>query len=306
MPALVVVGMLSRSALLDPLVDLPRTFLSATTLLALASPERSRRWLGLEPGLAIGFGAMALACDWALEMSFPGRGWTDVWALIMGALLLALASRRVAERAKLALCGGFAIAAVVHCAVSLHAGENPISKREAADGKMAANSAVARVGGKPHPMLRGLRIPEWRARILEWLAERVPRGSTCFIYANLPALYSLLDCRNPTHLDTTIADFPSAGDAEEAAAALRRSPPDFILAYDNMWMSPGIAVDLGGKAEHYDSWNPRASMAIHLGLRAIIDRYEDLGLVSEALPADGEQASGFWDVLGAVRVYRRR
>jgi hypothetical protein len=156
-------------------------------------------------------------------------------------------------------------------------------------------------------MLRGIEVPEWRARALEWLSAQVPAGSTCFIYANLPSLYDLLGCTNPTKVDTTIADFYSAGDAEEAARALRERPPDFILAYDNMWMSPDVRLDLGGDVMRYDSWNPRASRNMHVGLRAIIDQYDDLGLAGAAMgPELAKLASYRWDVVDGIRIYRRR
>ena len=233
-------------------------------------------------------------------MSFPGRGWSDVWALVMGGLLVALASA-LAPRVKLAICAAFACAALVHTAAELAVDHNPFVKRESADGKLATNRVRS-----PNPVLRGLTITPWRASILAWLEARVPTGSTCFVYANLPLLYDLLACDNPTRLDTTIADFPSAGDAEAAAAALRDQPPDYLLVYDQgMWMSPPISLDLEGKLERYASWNPRASRALHEGLRAIIDRYEDLGLVADALPAAAQDARQHWDVIDALRVYRR-
>jgi hypothetical protein len=74
-----------------------------------------------------------------------------------------------------------------------------------------------------------------------------------------------------------------------------------------MWMSPPISLDLEGRIERYDSWNPRASMALHLGLRSIIDQYDSVGTVADALGPDlAKQASERWDVIDAVRLYRRR
>jgi hypothetical protein len=306
-PGTLAAALLMRDASLDCATDLPRTFLTATTALAVLAPDRMRRWLGLEPVAAIGLGALPLASEWSLEMSFPGHGWSDVWATITGGLLLGLASRHVTERAKTAICGVLAVAGLVHVGVYLRVDVNPFAHMNAVDGTLAENRFTPHPRGAPHPMLRGIEVPEWRARALEWVAAQVPPGSTCFIYANLPSLYDLLGCTNPTKVDTTIADFYSEGDAAAAAAALRAHPPDFILAYDNMWMSPNIKLDLGGDVGRYDSWNPRATMKLHMGLRAIIDQYDDLGLAGTAMgPELAKLASYRWDVVDGIRIYKRR
>ena len=296
-----------RLASFEIATDLPRTFLSAVVALAVLSPRRGREWLGIEPIVVVGLGAMPLASDWALEMSAPGRGWGDVWSLVTSVILLGLASSHLSRRVKLLLCGGFALAAVVHVAVFLHADLNPFAKPEAADGTFAENSFAPHVRGKRSPVMRGLRVPEWRAKAVTWLASQVPANSTCFIYANLPSLYDILDCENPTKIDTTIADFPSAADARRAVAALKAAPPDVILAHDRMWMSPPISLDLGGDIGRYDSWNPKASFALHMGLRAIIHQYESLGTVGDAIgPELAKKAAAHWDAIDAIHVYRRK
>jgi hypothetical protein len=44
-----------------------------------------------------------------------------------------------------------------------------------------------------------------------------------------------------------------------------------------------------------------------VGLRAIIDQYEDLGLAGAAMgPALAKLASYRWDVVDGIRIYRRR
>ncbi len=307
-PIALCAALLMRDATLDFVTDLPRTFLTATSALAVLAPDRVRRWLGVEPIAAIGLGALPLASEWALEMSVPGHGWSDVWALVTGGILMTLASRHVAERAKAALCAVLAAAALTHVGVLvLRLDLNPFAHMMAVDGRLAENTVTPRPRGAAHPMLRGISVPEWRARALEWLAAQVPPGSTCFIYANLPSLYDLLGCTNPTKIDTTIADFYSAEDAAEAAAALGAHPPDVILAYDDMWMSPNIKLDLGGDVRRYASWNPRASRNMHVGLHAIVEQYDDLGLAGDAIgPALAKLASYRWDVVDGIRVYRRR
>jgi hypothetical protein len=307
LPSLLVLGLFLRFGSLEWVTDLPRMFLSVTTAVAVLSYERARRWFGLDPIVAIGLGALPLASDWALEMSFPGRGWGDVWGLCTGLILVSLATSHVGERAKQAICAALAAAGLLHFAVHLAHDTNPFGKFDANDGTLTENSRSPHILGERRKVFWGLRVTEWRAQAVEWLGEEVPPGATCFIYANLPSLYDVLGCTNPTRVDTTIVDFPSRNDANAVAAVLRASPPDFILAHEKMWMSPPISLDLSGKLENYESWNPPATMAIHLGLRAIIEGYEDRGLVADKLgPELAARAAKYWDRIDQVRLYRRR
>jgi hypothetical protein len=301
-PIAVLVGLLTRYASLAFFSDLPRTFLTVTTAIAVLFPTRMRRWFGLEPIVAIGLGALPLASDWALEMSYPGRGWGDATSLVTGVVLFALASTRLGVRAKTALCGGLALAAVVHFALFLSLDRNPYAKDTVGDLTLTENHLRWR-----DPLLRGSLLDDGRKKTLEWLAWQVPPNSTCFIYANLPVLYTLLHCKNPTRIDSTAADFITAADAERAIEALRTNPPEFLIAHEQSWMSPPLSLDLEGKVERYDSINPKASMALHVGLRSLLPRYESLGLVSDFLgPELTRRSSTQWDVIGATRLYRRK
>ena len=305
LPCAIILSLATRYASLEYATDLPRTLLTALAILVVVAPSRLRAWLGIEPIVAIGLGALPLASDAALELSFPGRGWGDIWALVTGGILISLASTRLAQRVKTYACAALAAGALIHTAVSLYHDFDPFAKPEAADGTLAENSFTPEMRGAK--LMGDVHVPEWRARALEWLAQQVPPHRTCFVYANAPALYDLLGCTNPTKLDDTIADYPSAQDAADAVAALRAHPPDFILAHDRMWMSPPISLDLGEDITRYDSWNPRASFALHVGLRSIIDQYESLGTVGEAIgPVFAKQASNHWDTLDAIHVYRRK
>lgn len=150
-------------------------------------------------------------------------------------------------------------------------------------------------------------MPVWRQQSLIWLSSQIPAGSTCFIYGNVPALYDVLGCNNPTRLDDTMVEFLSRADVAEAIEALRTQPPQFIIAHERTWQSPPIEADLGGDITRYESWNASAARALHVGLRDLITQYESVGTVGEALGADlAKQASEHWDALDALRVYRRK
>ena len=72
-------------------------------------------------------------------------------------------------------------------------------------------------------------------------------------------------------------------------------------------MNPPLSVDLEGHVEVYSEINSDASKAMYLGLRHMLDQYDDLGLVGDTIGPDlAKQARGHWDTLQAVRLYRRK
>ncbi len=301
-PVLVVVGMLYRNAALATIHDLPRTFLTATTALAVLFPARMRSWLGVEPIVAVGLGGLALASDWANEMSFPGRGWGDNVSTIVGGVLLVLASGRLAARLKLVLCAGFAMIGLVHFTVCKVRDVHPFTKDTAVEGKLSESKWSSR-----NPVLRGLRVTEARKEILHWLEQQVPPGSTCFMYGNLPVLYDLLRCKNPTRVDTTIADFLSVDDAREVIATLQAAPPEHIIAQEFSFANPSLEVELEGRVTHYSPVNSPAARVLHMGLRAMLPQYESVGYINHVIgPALEKQIEWAWDSVSGTRLYRRK
>ncbi len=302
-PVAFYVGLLTRYAELNFFSDLPRTFFTVTTALAVFWPRRLRAWLGVEPLVAIAFGGLPLACDWALEMSFPGRGWGDAPSLVLGVFLFTLASGRLGLRTKTILAGAIGLAGVINFIVAYRLGHNPFAKDTAGDG-LRTETLFRSSSGR----LKGIRITESRMLAIDWLQANVAPRSTCFVYGNLPVLYTLLKCKNPTRIDSTAADFITAADAEAAIAALRKNPPDYIIAHEKSWMNPPLTADLGGKLEAYDGLNPKASMVLHLGLRALLPQYVSVGkLGTDGLPPHlAQQAARQWDLIDETRVYRKR
>jgi hypothetical protein len=301
-PAALVLGLVMRFASLNLITDLPRTFLMTVTVFAVVMPDRLRRWFGLEPLVAIGLAALPVASDMALEMSFPGRGWGDAPSLMTGAVVVSLATARLSGRCKTAISAAFACAALGMFGAVVHNKGNPFAQIDSADGTLTENHYRSN-----HPLLPGIRIHAARKKTIEWLTSQVPAGSTCFVYGNMPVLYDLLSCRNPTRIDTTAADFITAADAEQAAAALHDHPPDFLIAHEQQWMNPPLSLDLHGDLAQYDGLNPPASRAMHLGARAILDQYESLGTIGEHLDeAERKQIGIQRDVVTAIRIYRRK
>ncbi|HUJ61424.1 MAG TPA: hypothetical protein VLX92_23125 [Kofleriaceae bacterium] len=174
------VALFSGSLALDPLDLLPRVLGVAVTVAAAVAPERVRGWLGVEPVVAVALVGVPIACG--------------APAAVLGALVLALSSARLAPRAKHVLAAALALSGAGAFALALHAGRDPLA------GPDVAALRDTRVSS-PHPMLRGLRVTRPDRDALAALREMVPRGATCFVDADLPALYALLGCTNPTRYD---------------------------------------------------------------------------------------------------------
>lgn len=223
-PLGVVLLAFGRSAHFELLTDLPRAFLLAVTIVAAAWPERLRAWFGIEPLVAIGLGALPLAADWAAAAATAGRGGADASSLVVGAMLVVLASPAIAAAARRWLCGALAASAVIGLAVALHADVPPFARPVAVDGTLAETSHRSR-----DRALHGLRISRARQISLDWLRHHARRRRTCFVDGDLPIVYTFFRCKNPTRLDSTAPAFHTAADARAALATLHRAPPELIF-----------------------------------------------------------------------------
>lgn len=302
-PIGLVLGLATRHGQLIYFGDLPRCLLTVISALAIAAPRRLAAWFGIEPMTAIMLGVLPMASDMALEMSYPGRGWGDWVALVLGVVLIVLASPRLTARTKTALCAGFAFAGAVHFAGFWRSDLHPFAKDDGTDGTLTQTAFPAR-----SPLLAGTLLSEPRARMLEWLEQYVRPGDSCFVYGIIPILYDLLECRNATKIDVTIPDFITARDAEQALDILRADPPEFVIAQEESFMNPALSLDLEGKIEWYSLMNSRGGKVIYLGLHhLVVEQYDDLGLLADLLgPKLVDQVRFAWDRPASTRLYRRR
>lgn len=296
LPLVIIVGLLTRYGEIGFFNDLPRTALTVVLALAVFSPNLLRSLFGIEPVVAFALGGLPLALDWAMELSNLGRGWGDPPALLVGVLLLPLASNRIGVRAKQIVAAGFAFVACVHLVSSFRQHFNPL-------GSLDGTPAQTRFSVK-HPMLKGIRMNKGRKLVLDWLRKEIQPGSTCFIYGNMPVLYTLLDCKNPTLIDTTAADFLTGDDADQAMATLEAHPPDYIIGHELAFMNPSLRIE--ERPHLYDGMNPRASRSLHRGVRRILDHYEDVGFAADIIgPTLAAITHTRWDAIDQVRLYRR-
>lgn len=202
-PAGILFALAFRLGPLNLLSDLPRFFLLIVAAIAITAPSRARTWFGVEPIVALGFAALPLASDWALAVSSPGRGPADSTSLFFGVIFLVLASRHLTRKTKEVVSAAVAATAIVHIATSLFTLREP--------------TAV-----------------EWmqRSRTLSWLRHRVPADSTCFIYGDMPALYTILGCRNPTRVDSTA--LVSTAEMEATTTTLMAAPPEYLIVQESV------------------------------------------------------------------------
>jgi 4-amino-4-deoxy-L-arabinose transferase-like glycosyltransferase len=275
-PVGIAYGIQTRYASLNAFSDLPRLLLLAVVVIAVGSPERARRWFGVEPIAAFALAALPLASDW----SYPGAAWSETSAHVAGAILILLATTRVAVRTRTLACLMLALAAVVHfVVVKWH--HNPFAHPKARDGTVSKNRHAAVVRGERHPLLLRHRITESRAAALGWLGSQIAPGSTCFIHGDLPVLYTLLGCRNPTRVDTTAASLITSGDAAAATEVLRAAPPGHLLVHEQQRLAGEIDL--------------------------VLSRYDPVATVGEVLGVElAKQAAASWDGIDAVRLYRRK
>jgi hypothetical protein len=301
LPVAIVLGLFQRFGMLFYTSDLPRCFFTAAVAIAVLWPDRMRRWFGIEPSVAVAFALLPLASDWALEMSLPGRGWGDPHSLTPAAVLFALASVRLSNGIKLALCGALALAGTINFIATIRTDYSPLHSGLYNDGTLSQNSLEV-----DNAVTRGMRLAPFRAKLVSWLTENVRPGSTCFVYGVIPVVYEIVRCKNPTLIDVTIPDFISYEDAARAVAALKANPPDYLIAQENSWMNPPITIDYSGQP-FPSELNPRASQAIHDGLHELLPLYEEIGFSREVLgPELVKTAEQFWDSPQATRLYRRK
>ena len=275
-PLAALVSLATRYQLIEYFEDLPRMFVTVLVMTAMAAPDRLRRWFGIEPIMVVAFGVLPLAADWASAIEIRGRNGSGS-VLVIAVVLLACASTRVAPRAKTWLCAVLALGAAAHFVADRRRAEIPYGQRSEVDGPRRHNRARS-----AHPLLAGCGLRMAKVEVLDWLHTTVPAGSSCFIYGDLPALYTMLQCENPTRLDSVASTFASPREAATASRALVARPPDFLVvqAYE-----PPIERDEV--------------------LQPLLERYE---LVGTAMDLVGTEAAAVpsCDGLLTIRLYRRR
>src|SRR5262249_45070337 len=87
-PLGVFLGCAERHAQFVTAADVPRVFITAVLALALVSPRRCRDLFGLDTVHAVALVTLAVGSDWAMEMSAPGRGWSDATSTTIASIFV--------------------------------------------------------------------------------------------------------------------------------------------------------------------------------------------------------------------------
>lgn len=260
----VIVSLASRYQIIEYFEDLPRTFLTVLIALTLAAPSRVRDWFGLDPFAVVVLGAVPLAADWAAGIRVRGRDGGDSSALVAGTVLLACASARLSRDAKRRLCVVLAVAAIAHFVADQRSSSVPYGRPQDVDGSRASNRTAS-----SNALLSGVSVTTPRAQMLDRLAQYVHAGTSCFVYGDLPTLYTLLGCANPTRLDSLSPMYATREAAARAALDLKRDPPDLIIVQDDM---PSLAT-AGAPADPSPAW------VVQQSLHQMLEEYASVSIV---------------------------
>jgi hypothetical protein len=271
-PIALVIALGLRYGRLDVFVDVPTALFAVTTALAISAPTRLRAWFGVEPMIAIGLGTLPMAAG--------VTSGADASVLVIAAILFALASSNLTRTAKTSLAAAFVVVAAVHGAVNVYEGRQLFARRATADGLRSETVVSSR-----NHSLRGIKLSRARRRGLELLEASVPARRTCFIHGDLPVLYTLLQCTNPTRIDATGAHFITDADAKTALDSLQRTPPDYLVVHDG-WQGSNVVFEQG--------------------LRVLLSQYDSIGPIGVGLGPLAPRAAAQHDVISAVHVYRRK
>lgn len=275
--------------------DLPRIFFSFVLLISCIFPKRFQKLLGL-PYLAFPLLiALTLGTTWAMQISWPGRRNTDLTMLIPLVLFSVIMSTKVTVNWKKLISFGFL---VVTSSIFFS--------------QLASESLV--VGGNndglykdaqyqlDHPMAQVIKVSQEKAIAFSMLKQNIKPGDSCFIYGSAPVLYTLLECKNPTLLDSTYVDFYTLNNAHKAIADLESDPPDWIIETIG---SISISKDYDGSPNFYGSFNQESPKKIHTYLQKIIDNYQLVNVVRELFPETQEFKNQDYDRIIDLRLYKR-
>jgi len=286
----------------DAYHDFPRTLATLASAWLLVNPSRLARAFGVGEVVLAPLLTLPLAMEWAMELSFPGRGWSEIASLMTAFLVIFGASTHITYPFKLACLGLLAFAQVDLYRDWSAQGLNPFIKFDYYEGTIAEQHVQPDVRA-----LDGVRINEGRAKFIAWIRSHIAPGESCFIYGSMPALYDVAECHNPSNLDTTAADFFTEADGTRVIARLKSTPPKWIIAQVSHWMNPDLEMPFNGNDGIYSGLNPRASKVMHLGLRDLLPNYELLEPSKSIFDAAQlELVTKAPDHLERVRLYRRR
>ncbi|MBD2678185.1 MULTISPECIES: hypothetical protein [Nostoc] len=247
--------------------DIPRTFFSLALIASCIFPEKSKQFFGLPYPIFPLLIALTLGTTWAMQMSWPGRPYTDDDVLIFSAILTIIMSTKISPSWKkgLALAFLFITASVFSGYV--------VRDSIGVEAKYYISGFYQNTRYPlEHPMTKFVKVTKEKVQAFSMLQQNIKPGDSCFIYGSASVLYTLLDCQNPTHIDITNSDALTLKIAREAVSVLKANPPKWIVdTGKGGFYIPDI---YDGSPNFYGAFNQLSPKELHTGLQSLIGDYQ--------------------------------
>lgn len=269
--------------------DIPSTFFSFALLGSCFFPKYTQKLLGITNSSFPFLIALALGSTWAMQMSWPGRAYLDSVMLMPLILLTMLMSSKIPARWKKSFCLLLLVVTVIIFTVSQVGGFS--NKGVYDDVRYSLDS----------PMTKFIRVPEDKAVAFSMLRQNIKPGESCFIYGSAPVLYTLLQCKNPTLVDTTYSDFYTLKDIQRAIVSLRKNPPKWIISTVG---SRHIDDTFDGTPDFYGVFSQAAPKELHAFIKDFIKNYQMVHTVRELFPDGKTLKSKDLDDILDLRLYK--
>ncbi|WP_414569913.1 hypothetical protein [Nostoc sp. CCY 9925] len=306
-PAIIVIILLIVGAFLGKKIlggnnilvyDIPRTFFSLALIASCVFPEKSKQFFGLPYPIFPLLIALTLGTTWAMQMSWPGRPYTDDDVLVFLATLTIIMSTKISTRWKKGLALAF-----LFVTVSLFSG-HVIRHSTGVEAKYYIPGFYQNTRYPlEHPMTKFVQVTKEKAQAFSMLQENIKPGDSCFIYGSASVLYTLLDCQNPTRIDITNSDALTLKVAREAVSVLKANPPKWIV--DTGKGGFYIPHIYDGSPNFYGAFNQLSPKELHTGLQSLIGDYQLVTTVEDRFPKGKKLETRDQDKVFRFRLYKR-
>ncbi|PHK24795.1 hypothetical protein VF10_10790, partial [Nostoc linckia z13] len=277
--------------------DVPRTFFSLALLASCIFPEKSKQFFGLPYPIFPLLMALTLGTTWAMQMSWPGRPYTDDDALIFLATLTIIMSTKISINWKKGLALAFLLITASIFSVYVIRDAIGVEAKYYIPG-FYQNTRYP----LDHPMTKFVRVTKEKSQALSMLQENIKPGDSCFIYGSASVLYTLLDCQNPTRIDITNSDALTLKIARETVAVLKANPPKWIV--DTGKGNFYIQDIYDGSPNFYGSFNQLSPKELHTELQSLIGDYQFVTSVQDRFPQGEKLETRDQDKVFRFRLYK--
>ncbi|MFN6513434.1 MAG: hypothetical protein RMY29_002880 [Nostoc sp. CreGUA01] len=277
--------------------DIPRTFFTLALIASCVFPEKSKQFFGLPYPIFPLLIALTLGTTWAMQMSWPGRPYTDDDVLVFLATLTIIMSTKISTNWKKGLALAFLF--VTASVFSGHVIRDSIG----VEAKYYIPGFYQNTRySLEHPMTKFVKVTKEKAQAFSMLQENIKPGDSCFIYGSASVLYTLLDCQNPTRVDITNSDALTLKVAREAVAVLKANPPKWIVdTGKGGFYIPDI---YDGSPNFYGAFNQLSPKELHTGLQSLIGDYQLVTTVKDRFPQGEKLETRDQDKVFRFRLYK--